>query len=76
MKKQATAIALGALLALGMTAPSFARTASHAAQHARTKAANSYSGYYDSTVPEGNYTTYPDSYSTGGVSGAIGGIGR
>ena len=73
MKKQATVIALGALLSLAMTATSFAATAHHAN---RVKATAAYSGYYDSAVPEGNYTTYSNSYNTGGISGAIGGVGR
>jgi hypothetical protein len=76
MKKQATVIVTSALLALAMTAPSFAAKANHAAQ--REKPASAYSGYYDSAVPEGNYTTYAPSYSTGGSfnSGSMGGIGR
>jgi hypothetical protein len=78
MKKQATMIATGVLLALAMTAPSFAAksTANHAAQ--REKPASAYSGYYDSAVPEGNYTNYAPSYSTGGSfnSGSMGGVGR
>jgi hypothetical protein len=47
------------------------------AHHARTNAqpTSSYSGYYDSTVPEGNYTTYANPAS-GSVSSAIGNIGR
>jgi hypothetical protein len=73
MKKQTTIIALGALLSLAMTATSFAASA-HQAKKARAPA--NYSGYYDSAVPEGNYTGYSNSYSTGGISGAIGGIGR
>jgi hypothetical protein len=73
MKKQATVIALGALLSLTMTATSFAATTHHAN---RAKPTAGYSGYYDSAVPEGNYTGYSDSYSTGGFSGAIGGVGR
>jgi len=75
MKKQTTVMVLGALLTVVMTAPSFAAksTAHHAANGA--KATSSYSGYYDSTVPEGGYS-YAPSYNTGGFSGAIGGIGR
>jgi hypothetical protein len=72
MKKQATVIALGALFGLAMTASSFAATVHHAKQ---AKAPASYSGYYDSAVPEGSYTGYSNSY-TGGISGAIGGVGR
>jgi uncharacterized membrane protein len=75
MKKQTTVLVLGALLAVVMTAPSFAAksTAHHAAN--RANATSSYSGYYDSAVPEGGYG-YSPSYQTGGFSGAIGGIGR
>jgi hypothetical protein len=76
MKKQATAIALGGLLALAMTAPSFAaKNAAHHAVH-REKTPSAYSGYYNSAVPEGNYTSYAPSYPTGGISGDMGGIGR
>jgi hypothetical protein len=76
MKMQSTVLALSALLALAMTAPSFAakNTAHHAAS--RERAPSTYSGYYDSAVPEGNYTSYAPSYATGGLSGAMGGIGR
>ena len=73
MKKQTTIIALGAILSLAMTATSFAATAHHAKQ---AKAPASYSGYYDLAVPEGSYSGYANSYSTGGISGAIGGVGR
>jgi hypothetical protein len=75
MKRQATVIALGAALIAAMTAPSFATQAK--AHHAKTHAqlTPSYSGYYDSTVPEGNYTTYANPAS-GSVSSAIGNIGR
>ena len=75
MKRQATVIALGAALIAAMTAPSFAAQAK--AHHAKTNAqpTSSYSGYYDSTVPEGNYTTYANPAS-GSVSSAIGNIGR
>jgi hypothetical protein len=75
MKKQATVIALGALLTLAMTASLFAQGNSHPTHHARAAATSPYSGYYDSAVPEGNYTGYSNSY-TGGISGAIGGVGR
>jgi hypothetical protein len=75
MKKQAIVTALGALVALAMTAPSFAATSKHhAAKEAKTPSA--YTGYYDSAVPEGNYTGYAPSYSAGGISGSMGGVGR
>ncbi len=47
MKKQAIVTALGVLVALAMTAPSFAATAKahHAANH--VKAPSAYTGYYD-----------------------------
>ncbi len=75
MKRQATVFALGAALIAAMTAPSFATQAK--AHHAKTNAqlTSSYSGYYDSTVPEGNYTTYANPAS-GSVSSAIGNVGR
>ena len=73
MKKQATVLALGAVLAAVLAAPSFAATTHHAV--AKVRSAPAYSGYYNSAVPEGNYTGYSDS-SSGGFSGAIGGIGR
>jgi hypothetical protein len=80
MKKQATVIALGALLSLAMTATSFAASAHHAK---RAKAPvnysgyyNSYQGYYNPAVPQGNYTTYPNVYNGGSVSSAIGNIGH
>jgi hypothetical protein len=80
MKRQATVIALGVLLALSATAPSFAQGNRHAKNSAvhRSQAADPYTGYYDSAVPEGNYTGYAPSYNTGGAfnSGAMGGIGR
>jgi hypothetical protein len=80
MKKQAIVTVLGALmgglLAIAMTAPSFAATskAHHAANQAKTPSA--YTGYYDSAVPEGNYTNYVPSYATGGPSGDMGAMGR
>ena len=75
MKRQATVFALGAALIAAMTAPSFATQAK--AHHAKTNAqlTPSYSGYYNSTVPEGNYTTYANPAS-GSVSSAIGNVGR
>jgi hypothetical protein len=76
MKKQAILITLGALLTLAMTASSFAQGNRHA-RHAHSGTASPSSGYYDSTVPEGNYTAYPYSYDSNvGLSGAMGGIGR
>jgi len=76
MKKQATVVVLGALLSVVVTGTSFAEGASQAKHHARTTAASPYQGYYDSALPEGNYTTYAPSYNTGGFSGALGGVGR
>jgi hypothetical protein len=73
MKKQATVLALGAVLAAVLAAPSFAATKHHAVNQVRS--APAYSGYYNSAVPEGNYKGYSD-ISTGGFSGAMGGIGR
>ena len=64
MKRQTTVIALGALLSLVMTASSFAQGNSHP-RHTSGRAANAYSGYYNSAVPEGDYSTYPYSYATG-----------
>jgi hypothetical protein len=75
VKKQTTVIALGALLSLAMTASSFAQGNGHP-RHARSRAASTYSGYYNSAAPEGSYTRDPYSYTTGGLSGAIGGIGH
>ncbi len=77
MKRQATLLALGALLTFATAAPSFAASNHTTARGAvaQRHATISYSGYYDSSVPEGNYT-YAPSYSTGGSSGAMGGIGR
>jgi hypothetical protein len=79
MKKQASVIALGAVLSLAMTATSFA-----ASTHAkRAKPQASYSHYYNyapgaynPAVPEGNYTTFYPVYNGGSVSSAIGGIGH
>lgn len=75
MTKRTMVIAVGALLSLAVSASSFAQGNSHP-RHARSRAASIYSGYYNSAVPEGNYTTYPYSYTTGGDSGDMGGIGR
>ena len=75
MKKQAIVTALGVLVALAMTAPSFAATSKHHAAH-QAKTPSAYTGYYDSAVPEGNYTGYAPSYATGGLSGAMGGLGH
>jgi hypothetical protein len=80
MKRHATVMTLGVLLALAATAPSFAASAQssrNAVHHA--KAADPYAGYYNSAVPEGNYTGYAPTYSNyGGAfnSGAMGGVGR
>ena len=76
MKKQAIVMAAGALLTLAMTAPSFAEAAKNAAHHARAATTDVYKGYYNSAVPEGNYTGYAPSYSSGGLSGSMGGVGR
>ena len=75
MKRQTTVIALDALLSLVMTASSFAQGNSHP-RHTSSRAASAYSGYYNSAVPEGDYRTYHYSYTTGGDSGDMGGIGR
>ena len=83
MKKQASVIALGALLSLAMTATSFAASA-HPAKRAKPQGAHPRyydvaPGYYNPAVPEGNYTTfYPsyNSYNGGSVSSAVGGLGR
>lgn len=76
MKRQVTVLALGALVALAMATPSFAASNHTTARGAVARhATNPYSGYYDSSVPEGNYT-YAPTYSTGGPSGDMGGIGR
>ncbi|MFZ0422897.1 MAG: hypothetical protein WAL80_08475 [Xanthobacteraceae bacterium] len=74
MKKQAIVTALGVLVALAMTAPSFAATSKAHTNRAKTPSA--YTGYYDSAVPEGHYTGYAPSYATGGLSGSMGGVGR
>jgi hypothetical protein len=77
MKRSATILALGAVLSLAMAAPSFAqgtKSPAHKAQQHRVNA-DAYSNYYDSAVPEGSYTGYPNA-NTGGYSGAMGGVGR
>jgi hypothetical protein len=76
MKKQAIVTVLGALIALAMTAPSFAATSKAHYAKSQAKAPAAYTGYYDSAVPEGNYTSYAPTYSAGGLSGSMGGIGR
>ena len=70
MKKQAAAVAMGALLTLVMTAPSFAQGGGHAKHHPRANTAQPYPNYYDSTT--GSSGNDP----SGGLSGAIGGIGH
>ncbi len=62
MKKQATVIALGALLSLAMTATSFAASA-HAAK--RAKAPATYPRYYDYVPGSYNYTPGHYTYSPG-----------
>jgi hypothetical protein len=80
MKKQASVIAVGALLSLAMTATSFAAS-THPAKRAKPHATYSHyynyaPGSYNPAVPEGNYTTFYPSYNGGSVSSAIGGIGH
>jgi hypothetical protein len=74
MTKQTIVLALGAILATLMVAPSFAAAQPHAVHQAR--AAHAHSGYYNSVVPEGNYAGFQGATTTGGYSGAIGGVGR
>jgi hypothetical protein len=74
MKTKTTVLALSAVLATVMAAPSFAATEHHAATQARSTPA--YSGYYNSAVPEGTYRGFYGPPTTSGNSGAIGGIGR
>jgi sterol desaturase/sphingolipid hydroxylase (fatty acid hydroxylase superfamily) len=78
-------LALGLLLTLTAATPAFAATPHHAVHHARSAPVNSgyapgfwdYApgGYFNPAVPEGNYIGYSD-YNTGGLSGAMGGIGH
>jgi hypothetical protein len=70
MKKQATAMALGTILTLVMTATSFAANGT-AVHHGRSGAAN-YNGFYDSAVGTSGY----DDYSAGANSGSMGARGR
>ena len=73
MKKQAAAVAMGALLTLVMAVPSFAQGGGHTKHHPRANAAQPYPNYYDSaTGSSGN----DSSGGYGGLSGAIGGIGH
>ncbi|MGA2894956.1 MAG: hypothetical protein ABSE22_18985 [Xanthobacteraceae bacterium] len=55
MKKHTTVMILGAFLTLVLTAPSFAQGADHAKHHARTSAADAYTGYYNSTAGSNAY---------------------
>jgi len=73
MKKQAAAMAMGALLTLVMTAPSFAQGGGHAKHHPRANAAQPNPNYYNSTTGS-NGSDFDGGY--GGLSGAIGGIGH
>ena len=73
MKKQAAAVAMGALLTLVMTAPSFAQGGGHAKHHPRANAVEANPNYYNSTA--GSYGN-DSSGGYGGLSGAIGGIGH
>jgi hypothetical protein len=73
MKKQATTIAVGALLTLVMIVPSLAQGGGQAKHHGRANAAHAYSGYYNSTT--GSYGSDSNS-DYGGISGAIGGVGH
>jgi hypothetical protein len=72
MKKQATVMAVGALLTLVMSATSFAASNGVAARHGRASAGNPYAGYYDSAVGAYGY----DDYSAGANSGSMGARGR
>jgi hypothetical protein len=68
--KKASVMAMGALLTLVMTAPSFALGGGHAKYHPRANVANP--NYYNSTAgSSGN-----DSNSDYSLSGAIGGVGH
>ena len=73
MKKQATTMAVGALLTLVMIVPSFAQGGGQAKHHGRASATHAYSGYYNSTT--GAYGS-DSSGDYGGISGAIGGVGH
>jgi hypothetical protein len=55
-----------------MTASAFAQGNGHP----RGGAPSPSWGYYNPAVPEGDYTTYAQTYSGGDYSGDIGGIGR
>ncbi len=79
MKRHFTMMALGAALTLAMAAPSFAQgndnSAQRAAAHQR-KATDPAAGSYDPSVPEGNYTNYSPSVTTGGPSADLGASGH
>jgi hypothetical protein len=71
--KKASVIAMAALMALVMTAPSFAQGGAHAKHHPRAGSAQVNPNYYNSTA--GSYGNDPTS-GYGGISGAIGGVGH
>jgi hypothetical protein len=73
MKKQASALSMGALLTLVMIVPSFAQGNGHVRQHFRASAAGGHSNYYNSAA--GSYGN-DSSSDYGGISGAIGGMGH
>jgi hypothetical protein len=73
MKKQASALAMGALLTLVMIVPSFAQGNGHVRHHFRAGATDGRSNYYNSAA--GSYDN-DSSGGYGGLSGAIGGIGH
>jgi hypothetical protein len=73
MKKQASALAMGALLTLVMIVPSFAQGNGHVRHHFRASAAAGHSNYYNSAA--GSYGN-DSSGDYGSLSGAIGGIGH
>jgi hypothetical protein len=68
MKKQASVIALGALLSLSMTGTSFAASA-HPAKRAKPQA--DYSRYYDYVPGSYNYTPGYYNYSPGYYNPAV-----
>jgi hypothetical protein len=73
MKKQASALVMGALFTLVMIVPSFAQGNGHVRHHFRASAADGHSNYYNSAAgPYGNAS----SSDYGGISGAIGGMGH
>jgi hypothetical protein len=69
--KKASVMAMGALLTLVMTAPSFALGGAHAKHHPSSAQVNP--NYYNSAA--GSYGNDSNS-DYGGISGAIGGVGH